>query len=81
MGNDRMSKDNINPDHYKQGGVECIEAITSATFNKTGIEAFCTGNVIKYIWRYELKNGLEDVKKAKWYLERLIEELENVPGK
>lgn len=69
--------DNVNhPSHYTQGGVECIDAITAATVNKTGIEAVCTANVIKYLWRYEAKNGLEDVKKAQWYLNRLIAELE-----
>lgn len=69
--------DNVNrPSHYTQGEVECIDAITAATVNKTGIEAVCTGNVIKYLWRYESKNGLEDVKKAQWYLNRLIAELE-----
>jgi hypothetical protein len=70
-----MSKDPINPDHYKQGGIECIIALEAATVNKTGIEAVCTANVIKYLWRYESKNGLEDVKKAQWYLEQLIEKL------
>ena len=45
--------DNINPNHYKKGGVECIEAIKAATVGKTGIEAVCTANVIKYVWRYE----------------------------
>lgn len=69
-------KDNINPDHYKQGKVECIEALEAATTNKKGIEAVCTANIIKYLWRYEEKNGLEDVKKAKWYLEKLIKTLE-----
>lgn len=70
--------DNVNhPSHYTQGGVECIDAITAATVNKTGIEAVCTGNVIKYLWRYEAKNGLEDVKKAQWYLTRLIAEMES----
>lgn len=69
--------DNVNhPSHYTQGGVECIDAITAATVNKTGIEAVCTANVIKYLWRYEAKNGLEDVKKAQWYLNRLIAEME-----
>ncbi|HIC3850523.1 TPA: DUF3310 domain-containing protein [Salmonella enterica] len=73
-----MSKDNVNhPDHYKQGGVECIDAPAAATVNKTGIEAVCVANVIKYLWRYELKNGEEDVKKAQWYLHRLVAELEN----
>jgi hypothetical protein len=67
-----MNKDNINPDHYKQGKVECIDAIESATVNKPGFEGLLVGNVIKYLWRYEAKAGLEDVKKSKWYLERLI---------
>lgn len=67
-----MLKDNINPDHYKQGTVECIDALEAATVNKTGIEAVCTANVIKYLWRYEAKGGLEDIKKAQWYLNRLI---------
>lgn len=73
--------DNVNhPSHYTQGGVECIDAITAATVNKTGIEAVCTANVIKYLWRYEAKNGLEDVKKAQWYLNRLIAALEGKPA-
>lgn len=67
--------DNINPNHYKKGGVECIEAIKAATVGKTGIEAVCTANVIKYVWRYEQKNGVEDLRKALWYLERLIKEV------
>lgn len=69
-------KDAINPTHYKNGKVECIEAIESAVVNKKGLEATCVSNVIKYLWRYESKNGLEDVKKAKWYLDRLIKYLE-----
>lgn len=73
--------DNVNhPSHYTQGGVECIDAITAATVNKSGIEAVCTANVIKYLWRYEAKNGLEDVKKAQWYINRLIAELEGKPA-
>lgn len=70
------TNDNINhPSHYTQGGIECIDAIKAATVGKTGIEAVCVANVVKYLWRYEEKNGLEDVKKARWYLERLINEL------
>ena len=68
---------NINPGHYKQGNVECIDAMESAVVNKKGIEAICVGNVIKYLWRYESKNGLEDVKKAQWYLNKLINTLED----
>ena len=61
------------PSHYTNGKVECIDAIESAIVGKTGIEAVCVANVIKYLWRYEDKNGLEDIKKAQWYLNKLIE--------
>ena len=64
------------PSHYTQGGIECIDALKAATISKTGIEAVCTANAIKYLWRYEEKNGIEDVKKARWYIDRLIRELE-----
>lgn len=64
------------PSHYNQGGIECIDALKAATVSKKGIEAVCTANVIKYLWRYEEKNGIEDVKKARWYIDRLIKELE-----
>lgn len=70
--NDMINK----PPHYNQSGIECIDAIAAATSGKKGIEAVCVANVIKYLWRYELKNGVEDVKKARWYLDRLIGELE-----
>ena len=71
-------KDNINhPSHYTQGKVECIDALESATIGKSGIEAVCVANVIKYLWRYEEKNGVEDVKKAQFYLNRLLATLEN----
>ncbi|MGA4640562.1 DUF3310 domain-containing protein [Stutzerimonas stutzeri] len=70
--------DAINPTHYTRGAVECIDAIEAATVDKRGIEAACTANIIKYLWRYEAKNGIEDVKKARWYLERLLAHLGNV---
>ena len=67
-------KDNVNhPSHYTQGKVECIDALESATIGKSGIEAVCVANVIKYLWRYEDKGGLESILKAKWYLDKLIE--------
>lgn len=66
-------KDAINPDHYTHGKIECIEAILEATKDKGGNEGYLVGNVIKYLWRYERKNGLEDLKKANWYLSKLIE--------
>lgn len=73
--------DSVNhPSHYTQSGIECIDALAAATSGKSGIEAVCVANVIKYLWRYELKNGLEDVKKARWYIDRLISELEKKNG-
>lgn len=74
---EETKKDNINPSHYQNGKVECIDALESATINKTGLEAVCTANVIKYLWRYEDKNGLEDIKKAQWYLNKLISHVES----
>ena len=68
--------DAINPTHYKQGDIECIDAIESATIRKKGLIAVCTANVIKYLWRCEDKNGLEDLYKPKWYLDKLIAEKE-----
>ena len=68
--------DNINhPDHYNQGGVECIEALKAATINKPPFEAVCVANVIKYLWRYEDKGGIEDIEKAMWYINRLHKEV------
>lgn len=64
------------PKHYNQGGIECIDAIKAATVGKRGIEAVCVANIIKYCWRYEEKNGIEDVRKAKFYIECLLKELE-----
>lgn len=65
------------PPHYTQGGMECIEAIKAATVGLEGIEAVCTGNAIKYLWRWKQKNGTEDLKKAIWYINKLIEEKED----
>lgn len=63
------------PKHYTQGDIECIDALKAATVGKRGIEAVCVANVIKYLWRFEEKNGIEDVRKAKWYIERLLKEM------
>ena len=61
----------INPAHYQKGGVECIEAI-EASMSKEAFKGFLKGNCIKYIYRYENNNGAEDLRKAEWYLLRLI---------
>ena len=60
------------PPHYNKYGVECIDALRAATGE--GFEYYLQGNVMKYLWRYRYKNGIEDLKKANWYLELLIEE-------
>jgi hypothetical protein len=60
------------PDHYTAGAVECIDAIAAATTGLEGIEAVCTGNAIKYLWRWKRKNGYEDLQKAVWYIQRMI---------
>lgn len=68
--------DNVNhPQHYTAGGIECIDALKAATTGLEGIEAVCTANAIKYMWRWKYKNGEEDINKAIWYLRRLLEEI------
>jgi hypothetical protein len=64
------------PKHYKKGKIECIDAIESATSDLIGIEAVCTANVIKYVWRWKIKGGVESLRKAVWYIEKLIKHLE-----
>ena len=68
--------DNVNhPKHYCKGGVESIAFVKAAVSNLSGFEAVCVANIIKYMWRYKEKNGLEDVMKAAKYLEWLQEEV------
>jgi hypothetical protein len=71
-----MPKDDMvnSPPHYNQAGIECIDAIAAAT--NGGYQFYLQGNVIKYIWRYRYKNGVEDLHKAQWYLQELIACLE-----
>lgn len=63
------------PEHYTANshGIECIDAIDAATEHLTGIEAVCTANAIKYLWRWKRKNGIQDLHKAKWYINHLID--------
>ena len=59
------------PPHYKQGDIECIEAIKSATGPE--YQGYLQGNIMKYIWRYRAKGqAISDLKKAQWYLRELI---------
>ena len=67
----------VNPGHYKsKNGLEVIDCIEAFTEELTGIEAVCVANVLKYICRYKKKNGLQDVFKSRWYIEKLIQYLE-----
>jgi len=71
-GDTTLNHDQINnPVHYNHSGIECIEAIEAMTENMSGATAPHAANVLKYLWRHEYKNGLEDIRKAKWYLNRL----------
>ena len=65
--------DKVNhPSHYTNGGIECIEAI-KASMSPDGFQDYCKGNVLKYIWRWRQKGGVEDLEKADVYLRWLIE--------
>jgi hypothetical protein len=67
--------DAINPDHYKQGGIECIEAM-KASMTPEQFQGYLKGQIIKYLWRLGLKDSaVQDARKAAWYLDRMIMEL------
>ena len=70
-----MNKEKVNhPDHYNSGKYEVMDVITDAGYG----EGFCLGNALKYILRAKHKeNYVEDLKKAKWYLEYMIERAED----
>lgn len=69
--------DTVNhPSHYTSGGIECIEAI-KASMGTDSFQDYCKGNIIKYIWRWRSKGGVEDLKKARVYLDWLIQSAEN----
>lgn len=66
--------DNVNrPAHYTQGGVECIDAIKAA-LTPEEFRGYCKGNIIKYIWRERHKGGDESLQKARWYLNKVLED-------
>ena len=73
----KMKNDAVNhPSHYTKGKIECIDAIESAITGLDGIDAMCTGNAIKYLWRWKWKHGIEDLEKAKWYIDKIIKSKE-----
>ena len=66
------------PSHYQsKSGLETIQVIEAFTADLVGIEAVCTANALKYLCRWKHKNGLQDLEKAKWYLEYLINHIKN----
>jgi len=68
----KQGKDMVNnPPHYNQERIECIDAIQACTGE--GFVHYLQGNIVKYMWRFDYKNGVEDLKKAQWYLNKLIE--------
>lgn len=67
-----LQKDNVNPSHYKAGKYECINVMI-AIFGKEAVKIFCILNAFKYIFRFKNKNGLEDIKKSRWYIDKYIE--------
>lgn len=69
--------DAINPSHYRQGGIECIDALEAIGIAKD----FCRGNAIKYLWRLGKKDAdVQEAKKAAWYANRLVSILEKEAG-
>ena len=60
------------PPHYNTGKVECIVAIEES-MTPDAFKGYLKGNVLKYMWRYEYKNGTQDLEKAQWYLNRLVQ--------
>lgn len=75
--NDKMVS---HPDHYKSGKYEVIDIIDEFTKDLSGTEAVCTANAIKYILRWKKKNGIQDVKKAIWYLQHMVDKEEEYDG-
>ena len=71
-------EDKINPQHYQRNGMECIDAIKAAVQNLSGAEAFETGSAIKYLWRWKEKGGKDDLKKAVWFINDMISDLEEI---
>ena len=63
-----------NPTHYTTSEIECIDAIEAMLGDD--FPAFLQGNITKYLWRFKHKNGVEDLKKAQWYLNKLINQYE-----
>jgi hypothetical protein len=64
--------DNINPDHYRRGQIQTIDAIEAMVEGWPAATGYRLGNVLKYLWRHADKGGTESLRKARWYLDREI---------
>jgi len=62
------------PFHYNNGNIECIDAIKAAS-TKEEFEGYARANVLKYVWRFRYKDNIKDLRKARWYLDKLIDSL------
>jgi len=68
-----IQDDQVNhPSHYTDGAIECIEAL-EAELTADEFRGYMKGNIAKYIWRERMKGGVQSLKKAQWYLDRLIQ--------
>lgn len=73
FGNQSTESDNVNhPSHYKTGNFECIDVMIE-TQGVEAVKNFCICNAFKYLYRHNGKNDVEDIKKAKWYIEKYLE--------
>ena len=73
---EQVEVDRVNsPPHYNNGGMECIDYIQQQLDEH--FSSYCQGNVIKYLHRWRYKNGVEDLRKAEWYLKAMIRDVEN----
>lgn len=70
----RMTDYVNSPPHYNAGNIECIDAIQQS-MQPDAFFGYLKGNIQKYVWRYEMKKGVQDLEKAQWYLNKLIEVL------
>ena len=72
---DRQGKEDLvnHPSHYTWNKIECIDCVEAVTESYAGVDGFLAGNVVKYLYRANYKNGIEDLEKARWYLNKLIE--------
>ncbi len=71
---DKMNDAVNHPSHYCRDGIECIDVIKATTKGLSAFDAFCQGNAMKYLFRWQFKNGAEDLKKARWYIDKLLEQ-------